>query len=133
MREQLARLGDLRGRFTGTVSRYGTKTGWQGRIDETVLLVDVKDSRGVTVADHLWFNLTKGFAELYLKPGDVVKFTARVTPYLKGYKGNREDEDLPPVERDYRLSYPTKFEKIGEAQLQSDAGALDKFVLGGDP
>ena len=72
--------------------------------------------------------ITQGFEELCLKPGDVVEFDARVTPYLKGYKGNREDEDLPPVERDYRLSYPTKFEKVGEARLQSDAVALDKFM-----
>ena len=128
MREQLAYLGARRTRFTGTLKRYGMKTGWQGRVEETVLLVEVKDHHGVVVADHLWFNLTKGFDELDLKPGDVVEFDARVMPYLKGYKGNREDEDLPPIERDYRLSYPTKFEKVGEAQLRSDAVALDKFM-----
>ena len=128
MREQLARLGDFRARFTGAFKRYGTKTGWQGRVEQTVLLVDIKDTLGIAVADHLWFNLTKGFAEVELKPGDVVEFSARVTPYLKGYKGYREDEDLPLIERDYRLSYPTKFEKVGETQLRSDAGALDKFM-----
>lgn len=128
MREQLARLEDLRARFTGTLKRYGTKIGWQGRVEDTILLVDVKDHHGVVVADHLWFNLTQGFEELELKPGDVVKFDARMRSYLKGYKGNREDEDLPPVERDYRLSNPTKFEKIGEAQLRSDAVALDEFM-----
>lgn len=113
MREQLARLGGLRRQFTGTFKRYGTKTGWQGRIEQTVLLVNIKkDGRGVTVADHLWFNNTKGFGALALEPGDVVRFTARVTTYEKGYKGFRDDENLPPVERDYRLSYPTKFKKV---------------------
>lgn len=112
MREQLARLGDLRAKFTGTFSRYGMKTGWNGNIKQTVLLQNVKNSGGVVVTDHLWFNNTKGFGALDLKPGDVVRFTARVTPYEKGYRGNRDDEDLPPVERDYRLSYPTKFRKV---------------------
>ncbi len=128
MREQLARLGDLRGRFTGTFVRYGTKPGWQGRIERTVLLKEVKDSRGVVVTDHLWFNLTKGFEMQDLKAGDVVSFSARVTPYLKGYKGYRSDEDLPPIERDYRLSNPTKFEKIGETALRSSGAPLDEFM-----
>jgi hypothetical protein len=44
---------------------------------------------------------------LDLQPGDVVQFDARVSPYLKGYQGRRDDVDCP-VRWDYRLSRPAK-------------------------
>ena len=72
-------------------------------------IIDV--SSGKMVTDHLWFNLTKGFEALQLLEGDIVGFDARVTRYLKGYRGRREDE-LRPVGVDYRLSFPTKVEKL---------------------
>ena len=46
-----------------------------------------------------------------MEAGDVVEFEARVTPYEKGYKGGREYV-YKPVTIDYKLSRPTKVEKI---------------------
>ena len=75
--------------------------------DLTVLLVDVRDSDGNPVTDHLWFNYTKGFASLGdLQEGDVIRFDARVRPYIKGYVNQREYIDEREV--DYKLAYPTK-------------------------
>ena len=114
------RLGD-RSRFKGTFDKYGLKSGWKGLPKVTLCLVDVKTMIGEEpVTDHLWMNLTKGFKDLTkedeLLPGDLVAFDARVTPYEKGYKGNREGEwDEKPVEIDYRLSHPTKITRIKKA------------------
>ncbi|ETO12319.1 hypothetical protein RFI_25058 [Reticulomyxa filosa] len=59
------------------------------------------------MADHLWFNLTKGFAALKLRMGDNVVFDARVKTYVKGSKKRGI-----PVRTDYRLSFPTKLVKV---------------------
>jgi hypothetical protein len=114
MRKALERREDERATFTGTFERYGAKTGWQGRQEKTLLLKDIMDSRGAKVCDHLWFNLTVDFAKLRLQPGDMVQFDARVKSYWKGYEGRREDVDKP-VERDYKLSHPTRVVRLSSA------------------
>ena len=110
MRKELRKLENIRSTFTATFSRFGTKSGWRGEI-KTILLKDIKDVNNRVVADHLWFNCTKGFDKMSLSEGDIVKFDARVKEYLKGYCGYREDV-YKPVEKDYRLSHPTKIAKI---------------------
>ena len=74
------------------------------------------------VSDHLWFDLTKGFSGADLSPGDVVEFCARVSAYEKGYKGHKDDVLNRPIERDYRLSRPTKIKKIGKKLILKDEG-----------
>jgi hypothetical protein len=113
MRKQLAKLDGVRGTFTGTVVRFGSKTSY-GYTVRTLLLVNVRDLTDNPITDHLWFNLTKGFAALNLLPGDVVQFDARVKPYTKGYQGHREDVFDCPVQQDYKLSHPTKLKKLAK-------------------
>jgi hypothetical protein len=119
MRKLLEDLGDeKRHSFIGIFERKGLKSGYKGPI-ETILLLHIKTAEtGKEVADHLWFNLTKGFERAHLKHGDKVKFNARVSYYEKGYKGYRDDFELyaeHPIEIDCRLSYPTKIQKINES------------------
>lgn len=110
MRKELQKIKEIRASFTGTFERIGTKSSF-GYLKQTVLLKDIKDSAGKIVADHLWFNLTKGFASLGLSQGDTVTFDARVKKYEKGYKGYREDV-YKPIETDYKLSHPTRLAKL---------------------
>lgn len=42
---------------------------------------------------------------------------ARVSIYEKGYKGYRNDVFDRPIEKDYRLSRPTKIKKIGKKSI----------------
>lgn len=87
MRKNLKKIGTQeRHTFTGTFVRYGSKSGYKGII-ETLLLKDIKNANDKLVADHLWFTKTKGFAQYDLKEGDVLQFDARVSKYIKGYKG----------------------------------------------
>ena len=112
MRHHLKNITEFRDTFTGTFDRYGTKTEF-GYLKETVLLLNIKNHSGQILADHLWFNKTKGFESLHLTKGDILQFDARVKPYVKGYKGwNLEKQLLNPIQKDYKLSYPTKFRKI---------------------
>ena len=106
MRTELKKINKIRTTFTGTFERFGTKSGYHGP-ETTVLIKGVKDSNGKIVADHLWFNYTKGFEDANLSEGDTVQFDARVKMYEKGYKGRREDVDSY-IEDDYKLSFPTK-------------------------
>ena len=108
MRHKLAEREGVRDTFHGTFVRFGWKSGYRGHDTKTVLLKDVGDENGKPVADHLWFNLTKGFAECDLQEGDRIEFDARVAGYLKGYLGRRDDVLDRPVEEDYKLSHPTK-------------------------
>ena len=110
-RKRLGKLNDVRSTFTGVFERFGKKSGWTSEFETTVLLKDIRDSSGELVADHLWFNYTKGFAKLQLEKGDQVRFDARVKGYLKGYQGYRE-EVYKPIEYDYKLSHPSKIIKI---------------------
>lgn len=59
----------------------------------------------------------KGFESADLLPGDVVEFCARVSIYEKGYKGYRNDVFDRPIEKDYRLSRPTKIKKIRKKSI----------------
>ena len=94
-------MNEVRKRFRGTFERFGTKTGWQGREVITLLLKNIMDlSNQQEITDHLWFTYTKRFQEVNLKEGNIIEFDARVKEYWKGY---RED-----IEKDYKLSHPTK-------------------------
>jgi len=111
-------LGERRGeRFevTATVERFGHRNGYRGP-EETVLLRDVRDATtGELLTDHLWFTVGKWAADL--QPGGRIRFTARATPYEKGYFGRREDVALDrPAQRDWRLARPTQVQRIPEAQ-----------------
>jgi hypothetical protein len=115
MRDELAKRAGFRRRFQGCFVRFGTKSSYKGPPVTTVLLEDVVEvASGKLVTDHLWFMMGKRFESLKLEPGDMVRFDARVTSYIKGYRGKQEDDDFDgrPVERDYRLSFPTNLVKV---------------------
>jgi hypothetical protein len=117
MRRELAKKEDIRDVFSGTFVRFGTKNGYKGP-EPTVLLKEIHDISGKVVTSHLWFNLTKGFANLGpLVEGDVIEFRARVTQYIKGYQGRRDDVYVP-IEADYKLSRPTKLRVVGGTRDQ---------------
>lgn len=99
--------------YTGEFVRNGIKHGFRGDII-TILLKDVKDETGKLVTDHLWFNMTKGFENAKLEPGDIVEFRGKVEKYTKGYQGRREDIFEKPIESDYKLSRPTKVKNLGK-------------------
>lgn len=111
MREALKKIGgNQRHIFYGTFERYGIKSGYKGPT-KTVLLTNIENDNNEIITNHLWFNLTKGFMNLDLVPGDKVKFNGRIKPYTKGYMGRRTDV-FAPIEIDYLICYPTQIEII---------------------
>ena len=111
MRKELQKINEERKTFIGTFDRFDVKNGYMRQL-QTILLKDVYDLDNNYIADHLWFTYIKGFQNLgVLNNGDRIKFTARVKQYEKGYKGYRDDV-YKPIELDYKLSHPTKIEKI---------------------
>lgn len=125
MREALQRIEGARTEFTGTFTRYGSKTAYKGPPLKTVLLCDVRDAAGAVVTDHLWFGFTKEFERLDLKPGERVKFCARSKAYLKGYA---EDKT-----RDFKLSHPTKIRRVDQQTVSTlpllECAASDQLTL----
>ena len=97
--------------YTCEFIKTSSKPGYKGNI-VTILWKDVKDETGQIVADHLWSNMTKGFEQADLKPGDLVKFIGKVEKYTKGYKGRQKYNFDKPIETDYKLSRPTKIRKF---------------------
>jgi len=114
MREQLKERNGRRGKFSGTVDRFGSKKAYKGPPIPTVCLVDIQDESGKQVADHVWMTIGKQLSELKLNQGDKIQFVARVLPYTKGYKGRRDLDDAPLVSIDYRLSHGTQFRKLSQ-------------------
>jgi hypothetical protein len=108
MRDKLKEIDGKRLRVRATFERFGTKTAFKGPPLETILLKDVAcAATGACLTEHLWFTSGKTWRALGLTPGAVVEFDARVSEYLKGYKGRRDDV-CKPLELDYRLERPTK-------------------------
>ena len=93
VREKLLQLGSQkRYNFTAEYARCGYKVTYRRGLDRdklapTIMFKNVKINNNL-VTDHLWFNYTKGFAELgKLVVGDVISFNARVASYEKlGHK-----------------------------------------------
>src|ERR1700730_11601863 len=111
MRKELKKIDEQRELFRGVFSKYGLKTSYRGPSTNTVLLVQIRDSRGAFICDHLWFNVTKGFEKLgALQQGEFIQFEARVKKYKKGYVNKRAGIDESAS--DYKLSHPTKIVKI---------------------
>lgn len=132
MRTQLAKLGAAsRFTFQGRFARYGYKRAVDRRGNEhyapTLLLTDlqVKNEAGqfVAVADHLWFNLTKGFQRLgLLQENDLVQLNGRVNDYYKGYFTG-------PKQHDLKLSYPSKI-KLVTARMTVPLPAEKNALIG---
>lgn len=124
MRDKLQAIEGTRATYRGKFSRFGRKNklvpGKFGRYMKefvTVLLVEITDTHGNKICDHLWFNLTKGFEAAGMKEGDRIQFDARANKYFKGYQGRREDE-WSGQEADYCLVYPTNIQKIDQQEVQ---------------
>jgi len=98
MREELAKRENLRGVFTATFCRPGQRTSF-GHVVHTLLFLEVQDSAGNVVTDHIWFTAAKCWQKLNLQPSQKVQFCARVKEYWKGYHTDRT--------RDFKLSHPT--------------------------
>lgn len=116
LRTGLKQINEERKTFSGIFKRYGTKSGWNGFPERTILLINIiniKDSNHI-VTDHCWFTLTKQFEELGdLIQGDIIQFDARVKEYIKGWQGHKAEEyGENSCEIDYKLSHPTKIKKI---------------------
>lgn len=124
MRTQLATVNNSRMRFTAVFVRYGFKSGYKGYPIKTLLFEKVKGAEGKAKTDHIWFTTTKGFEKYEFTEGDVISFDARVKPYWKGYKGHRGDDDLPPVEKDYKLSHPNNIRTLA-GNKQTDTKQLN--------
>ena len=63
------------------------------------------------VTDHLWLNLTKGFANLgLLETGDLIQFNGRVSQYNKGF--------INKDKVDYELTYPSKVQLLVDKKTQ---------------
>jgi hypothetical protein len=113
-----------RERFRGTFLKFGIKSGYKGRLNQTLLLIDIIDIEkpAEILTNHLWFNVTEEFKQLNLRSGDIVEFNARVKLYEKGYSDDDEDN---PKRLDYHLTYPRKIEKCGHTA--GDYSSYDSY------
>lgn len=111
MREELKKINGSRQRFIGTFVRFGTKKGFKGRTEMTLLFENICDNTGKQCSDHVWFTSGKQFEALDLQLGDKVCFDARVKQYTKGYRGHRDYYDAAPISTDYKLSHPNNIIK----------------------
>ena len=120
MRKILGRLGsDERHTFQAEFGKYGYKRYYdKSRGDlysptmvvRNVRIVDDPENPKM-VTDHLWLNLTKGFANLgLLETGDLIQFNGRVSQYNKGF--------INKDKVDYELTYPSKVQLLVDKKTQ---------------
>ena len=107
MRKALKNHQGRRATYTATFRRYGSFQPYKGPPVRTLLLVDIRNARDQVVADHLWFKDCLAWRRCgNLEPGQLLSFTAQVKEYRKGYRGRREEEDLPEPTTDLKLAWP---------------------------
>lgn len=110
MRKELKNINGKRLRFNAKIEKFGSKRAFRGPDIKTILVTEVIDTNTQQqVTDHLWFTCGKNWGGL--EQNDIIEFYARVVQYEKGYKGYKEDV-YKDIERDYKLSRPTKIKKI---------------------
>ena len=99
MREQLREVSSQTVQFTAVIGRQGTATtSWR--------------SDGRPAADHVWCK--DGRWSSRLRPGDRIRFEARVVRYLKGYRGDDPvRQSASPVLVDYKLEQPFQVVVLG--------------------
>lgn len=131
MRTSLQGLDGKRVSMTAVFWKYGTFRG-RGCVARTILLKNIRDEQGNILADHVWINYTAGFDSVgVFRPGDVVKFTAQVSSYIKGYCGeNIEGRLMNPIKWDYRLKYPRNVQKIGTMMQDARKIGTKSFCQG---
>ncbi len=111
MRRQLQKQEGERKKFQAIFVKLGTKAGYHGYSQETVLLKHIIDTETKTIiTDHVWFSYTKGFQIPGLVEGSPIEFEARIKIYTKGYVNPRYKIDQRTT--DYKLSHPTKIRLI---------------------
>lgn len=111
MRKKLRKIDGQRKRFKAKVERFGTKSNYHGFPAPTLLLKDIKFcDNDEFAADHVWINVGNRVEKMNLSEGDIIEFDARVKQYMKGYVNHRQYIDERTT--DYKLSHPSKFEKI---------------------
>jgi hypothetical protein len=117
VRKQLRDRNGRRGRFSATFKKFGSARDPHRPWVRTALFLNVRDESGEVVTDHIWFRLGELFGRLNLQPGDEVFFLARVKKY---WKRNPDivDEDDPRFVEDYKLSYPSKVQKLAAQPVQ---------------
>lgn len=107
MRKELAEENGKRKKFRAVFDRTGKKINYKGYSEDTILLKDIVDVQSnKKVADHVWFNFTKGFEKILLTSGLPIEFEARVKEYSKGYVSKSLKINNRSV--DFKLSHPTK-------------------------
>lgn len=111
MRKELSTREGQRKRFRAVIGKFGSKVNFRGYTDTTILLKRIIEiDTNKVVADHVWFNLTKGFEDKNLSENSVIEFEARVKEYKKGYVNRRYG--INNQTKDYKLSHPTKIQVI---------------------
>jgi hypothetical protein len=121
MRERLKQLKGKRIEIFATVARFGKKAAYKGPPMDTVLLIGLTDRLNNLLTDHLWMTVGKQLKELNLVVGERIRFVARPTTYIKGYRGPRLDVGKP-CSVDYRLANPSDFVKLSQVGAQIDIG-----------
>ncbi len=119
MRKELAKENGKRKKFKALFERLGKKSNYKGYAEETVLLKNIVDvETHKMIADHVWFNFTKGFEKVLLTQGIQLEFEARVKVYKKGYV-NRNYQ-INTSKNDFKLSHPSKIKVMKIAIIDSE-------------
>ena len=109
-RSRLAAREGQRLRFRARVARFGIRRARKGRVDKTILMVDVSfaDS-GAFATEHMWFDA--GAWSKNMSEGDVLEFDGRIAKYQKGYWGGERINGLIDREPkiDWRIGSPGGF------------------------
>lgn len=107
----LKNIKDKRMTFRGLFDHIKYFDGYMGK-EKKIKLINITDKNDTLMAESLWFNYTKGFADLgILQKNDIIEFNGRCKEYVAGHL-DYEGEEYIPYHDAYKISNPTKIKKI---------------------
>lgn len=110
MRDALTPLIGERIRVIGPVVRFGSRIGWTGLKEPTLLIGPIHDAGGRFLTDHLWLRKGRRLAALNPQPGDTLALTGRVAPYYRG----RTEANKATAQPELGIVYPTHCEIVAK-------------------
>ena len=93
----------------------GTSIYSYGHHFEVGRIVKNKQGKKAYLINEDYYSVTTSKHQCYVR--NAIPTCARVSIYEKGYKGYRNDVFDRPIEKDYRLSRPTKIKKIRKKSI----------------
>lgn len=118
MRQELKNMCGEKHTFTGVVTRIGSRRPYNGSRKNlsTMLLREVRNSKGELVSDHLWLDLVPPFVAVHPSYGAIIQFEGVVESYIRGFSSRKRHYNTGKMSLDFTIKHIDKVSIVGQVE-----------------